>query len=306
MRILVTGANGFIGRAFCAAALQRGHDVLRLVRRLPGHDAGDERTVVGTLDDAPWPAIKGFGADVVLHLAWITTPGVYLTSPENRTLLEQSEVFLRGCLNAGIPHLAAAGSCVEYARSEAPMAEWGTALDAGFPYSEAKVALYGWLEAQAASAEQAWTWFRIFYPYGPGEHPQRLTSYLIRQLASGQPVILRTPNSVKDYVYIDDLAEAMCVSLEQRLRGPVNVGSGTGLRIRDLAEQIARTLDVSESLIADAAMPQEDRWPVQVADMSRLGALGWTPQMSMANGLTRLVESMMVMPMSVRSVTGDA
>lgn len=297
MRILVTGANGFIGRAFCAAALQRGHDVLRLMRRMPGPDGGDERTVLGTLDDAPWPAIKGFGADAVLHLAWITTPGVYLTSPENRTLLGQSERFLRGCLDAGIPHLAAAGSCVEYARSEAPMAEWGTALDTGFPYSEAKVALYGWLEAQVASAEQAWTWFRIFYPYGPGEHPQRLTSYLIRQLASGQPVILRTPNSVKDYVYIDDLAEAICVSLEQRLRGPVNVGSGTGVQIRALAEQIARKLEVSESLIAEAAVPQEDPWPVQVADMNRLSALGWQPRTNLDEGLRRLAERLVESPM---------
>lgn len=306
MRILVTGANGFIGRAFCATASQRGHDVLRLMRRLPGPDAGEQQAVLGTLDDAPWPAIKGFGADAVLHLAWVTTPGVYLTSPENRTLLQQSERFLRGCLDAGIPHLAAAGSCVEYSRSEAPMAEWGTALDTSFPYSAAKVALYRWLEAELASAEQAWTWFRIFYPYGPGEHPQRLTSYLIRQLASGQPVILRTPNSVKDYVYIDDLVEAICVGLEQRLRGPVNVGSGTGLRIRALAERIARTLEVSESLIAEAEVPQEDPWPVQVATMSRLDALGWSPKTSLANGLRLLIESMMAVPMTVRSVTGGA
>lgn len=303
MKVLVTGASGFIGRAFCAAAALRGHDVLRLVRRLHSPDAGALQTLVGTLDDAPWPAIQDFGADAVLHLAWITTPGVYLTAPENQSLLEQSQGFLRGCLDAGIPHLAAAGSCVEYAPSEAPMTEMGTALEAGYPYSEAKLALYHWLMEQVAAPEDTWTWFRIFYPYGPGEHPQRLTSYLIRQLMDGRPVMLHNPNGVKDYIFINDLVDAMWVSLEHGLRGPVNLGGGAGIRIRDLALRIAAALAVDASLVGEDELPRPDPWPVQVADMSRLAALGWQPRTHMDEGLKRLVASLGELPMLASGAT---
>lgn len=291
MRVLVTGANGFIGRAFCKQAASRGHEVLGMVRGASEHEHLDVPTVVGTLDQAPWTAIREFAPDAVLHLAWTAAPGAYLNSPENEVLLEQSKAFLRGCLDAGIPHLAAAGSCGEYAPSADLLSESHSALAGGFPYSEAKLALCRWLEAEARWP-RTWTWLRIFYPYGPGEHPRRLPSLLMRQLSAGQTVGLRTPDSVKDYVFIDDLAVAMWVCLESGLTGPVNLGSGQGVRIRDLARRIACVIGANVSLVENADPSQIDPRPTQVADMDRLVAVGWRPKTQLEDGLRSLAMSL--------------
>lgn len=276
-------------------ATRRGHEVARYVRHAesPASPASPTGQVItGTLENPPWPSIEAFAPDVVLHLAWISTPGEYLASPENERLLQQSRQFLARCIDMGVPHVAAAGTCIEYADSSAPLNEFHSALSATVPYSAAKAALCRWLETHMTLASGCWTWFRIFYPYGPGEHPQRLPTLLTRRLTAGQPVSLRTPASVKDYVFINDMAGAICLALEHKLAGPVNLGSGSGIRIRDIAMEIAHVLGADPALVTEAEPPTQDPWPVQVADVGRLGALGWTAATALTQGLRLLSDSL--------------
>jgi nucleoside-diphosphate-sugar epimerase len=292
MRILITGANGFIGQAVCGAALRRGHEILRFVRRVVQVPPPSAQIIVGTLDEPPWSAIESFAPDVVLHLAWIASPAEYLTSPENERLLQQSQRFLTACVEMGVQHVSAAGTCLEYADSTISLNEFQSPLASTYAYSAAKVALYRWLETTMTTSDCKWTWFRIFYPYGPGEHPKRLPTMLIRHLAARQPVLLRTPSSVKDYLFIDDLAFAICVALEQGLTGPVNLGSGTGVQVRNMAKEIARLLGADPALVNEAEPPVCDSRPMQVADTGRLNALGWNAVTPLAQGLQLLARSL--------------
>src|SRR5436309_3244628 len=87
MKILLTGPTGFIGSAFTRLALSRGHSVAGLIipaEQVPAHLPPHPLLtwVRGTLDEAPWNDIKQFAADVCLHTAWVTAPGVYLESPD--------------------------------------------------------------------------------------------------------------------------------------------------------------------------------------------------------------------------------
>src|SRR5258706_3085677 len=95
MKILVTGATGFIGSAFCRRALRHGHSVAGLIRPAKNPPAeistGEKMTwLAGTLAALPWKSIEQFQPDVCVHLAWIATPGVYLESPENEQHLQWS------------------------------------------------------------------------------------------------------------------------------------------------------------------------------------------------------------------------
>jgi nucleoside-diphosphate-sugar epimerase len=290
MKILVTGANGFIGRAFCIAALQRGHEVLKFVRRPQNQPSSF--CVVGALNNPPWRAIEAFAPEAVLHLAWIATPGEYLHSPANEQLLYQSQEFLAKCAGIGVQHISVAGTCVEYGTSPDILNEFESPLVAITRYAAAKLSLYRWLDQTLTGSGQRWSWFRIFYPYGPGEDPQRLSSYLIRQLSTQQQVLLRTPASIKDYVYIDDLALAICLVLEQRQAGPINVASGKGVSIRDLAQEIATIVGADRLLITNAEQLALDLLPVQVADIRRLRSLGWNPTISLNQGLRRLAATL--------------
>lgn len=293
MRILVTGASGFIGREACAEAVRRGHQVLAIVR---GHAGGglppEVATASGSLESVPWQEIGEFMPDAVLHLAWITQPGVYLHSDENERLLEASREFLGRCLAMGVSHIAVAGTCLEYQSAAEPLDEETSALADPFPYVRAKRQLWNWLKVETAGGLTAASWLRIFYPYGPGEHERRLPTLIMRQLATGQKIQLRTPDSVKDYVYVTDLASAICEVLEHRLAGPVNLGSGAGIRIHDLALKIARAMNVESSLVEAAPVPDHDPWPHHVAGMSRLENIGWKPQVSVDDGVHRLLASL--------------
>lgn len=289
MKIFVTGATGFIGRAFCRAATARGHSILALSRDAQADMGPSVEVAVGSLANTPWDKVKCFAPDAALHLAWIAEPGVYLHSADNVVWLEQSKVWFRQLLDLGTPYIAGTGTCIEYARSSEPLNEVHSALDPQFPYARAKVALYEWLRDHGGAS---WAWCRIFYPYGASEHPNRFTSSMIRQLRAGQPVVMNTPNSVRDYIHVEDVATALCQAIETRTGGAINVGTGQGITIEALARQLASLLHADPELVQKNAAAAPDPLPCIVADAERLRQTGWQPQMAIRDGLQRLIDSM--------------
>jgi nucleoside-diphosphate-sugar epimerase len=292
MKIFVTGANGFIGRAFCRAATERGHEVLGMCRSAGVRLPGDCRTLAGSLAEIPWPDVEAFAPEVALHLAWVATPGVYLNSPENEVQAAQSSDLFRGLIERGVSHVAGTGTCIEYAASTAPLREDDSQLAPAAPYSRAKVDTCRRLQSLADAAQVDWSWFRVFYPFGEGENPERMPSWLMRKLSGGEAVELKTPDSVKDYVHIDDVAAGLLLALEKRVPGAVNIGSGEGVRILDLAREIARIVGADPALVSRANPPSLDPFPVTVADMAKLRSAGWSRRVSLVEGLQRLRASL--------------
>jgi nucleoside-diphosphate-sugar epimerase len=292
MKIFVTGATGFVGRAFCRMALERGHRVLALCRNDVTALTGDTEIASGDLQGTPWRQVEQFEADAVVHLAWIATPGVYLTSPENEVWLEQSKTWFQRVQELGIKHIVGMGTCIEYAASTEPLNETLSPLTPTFPYSRAKVALFEWLRDNGRNPSTVWTWLRLFYPYGPGEHPSRISSSLIQQLRTGKCVALRTPHSVKDFVFIDDVASAICEVIGTKMTGAVNVGTGQGISITALATRIAELLHVDPALVQHAAELSDDPTPLVIANTQRLRGIGWSPRNKLDAGLQQLIQSM--------------
>ena len=290
MKIFITGATGFIGQAFCRVALERGHRLLALCRSGSPRLPPEVEIAVGSMAEIPWSQIERFAPDAVLHLAWLATPGVYLTSPENDLWREQSQAMFERFREIDVSHIAGTGTCIEYAASDSTQDEETSPLAPTYPYSKAKVDLYHWMQKNLSGSD--WTWFRIFYPYGPGEHPARIASALIKQLRAGQPLSLRTPHSTKDYIFIDDLARGLCMALESKLTGAVNVCTGKGVTIEHIAGRIARLLGVSPALVAHADPLAIDPTPTVIGCNARLRSTGWCPATSLDEGLNRLVMSL--------------
>ncbi|MGA4578250.1 NAD-dependent epimerase/dehydratase family protein [Limisphaera sp. VF-2] len=296
MRLLITGANGFIGAACVRAALARGHTVAGLKRpgrRWPADLPPSDRLrwLEGTLADPPWAAIETFAPEVCLHAAWVATPGVYLDSPENEVLFRESLAFLQELAQRGTRHLVGVGTCIEYQITHAPLSEVHTPIAPTTPYARAKNALREALEARARESGWRFVWGRVFYPYGPGEHPARLCTWLLQQLRRGQPVTLKTPQSRKDYIFITDLAEAILLTLESGIEGPINWGTGQGVTVLEIARTAADLVGRPELLRwNEPAAP--DPFDFVVADVTRLRQLGWQPRVGLREGLARLLESL--------------
>ena len=277
MRILVTGATGFIGSAFCRLALSHGHEIAGLMLPTeipPSHVPASERMLwlKGALADLPWHAIERFQPEVCVHFAWIATPGVYLESPENEDYLRWSLDLAHRLRALGTNHIVGVGTCIEYQITNAPLSEAHTPVAPMTLYARCKNALREALEAEARQDGWHFCWGRVFYPYGVGEHPARLCSALIQKLRRGEKLVLKTPHSTKDYIYIDDLAAAILVTVEKRFTGTINWGTGLGISVRQIADIIAGTLGRPE-LVEEASPAEKDPLGFVVADATRLKQL---------------------------------
>ena len=281
MKLLVTGATGFIGQACLRAALARGHEVAALLRPRSAPLTG-VTAIPGDLAAPDWPAIEAFAPDACLHAAWISTPGEYLHSPLNRDFHDWSLTFLQGLTERGLRYSLVLGTCIEYAPQSQPLRE-DAPLGPATLYAQCKDALRRELESRGVDLG----WARLFYPYGPGEDPRRLATSIIHRTLHREDIVLKTPDSTKDYIFIEDVAAALLTALEQRFRGVLNIGTGTGVTVREIAATIAQILGEPARIVVTEVVP--DPYPCVVADPARLHLLGWRPRTSLADGLAQLV-----------------
>ncbi|MCI0746960.1 MAG: NAD(P)-dependent oxidoreductase [Verrucomicrobia subdivision 3 bacterium] len=291
MRILVTGASGFIGGAFTRLAVNAGHEVIALLRSpASGVTAGPGMHAVrGDLANIPTDEIAGFRPDVCLHAAWITTPSVYLESAANQQYVEWSLTFVDAMRRIGVRRFVVLGTCVEYDGGRGPLSEAVSPIAPKSVYARAKNALRVALEKQAHATDIELCWARIFYPYGPGEHPERLCSSVIRRLLKGDTVKIMTADSIKDYIHVDDVASALLTVIEMRYAGALNVGRGEGTRVGEVARMIAELMGKPELL--ELGQESADPYPCVIADAGRLFGLGWRPRVGLREGLEAMIKA---------------
>jgi dTDP-6-deoxy-L-talose 4-dehydrogenase (NAD+) len=293
MKILVTGATGFIGSAFSRLALSRGHSIggmmLPTERTPSGLDASERLTwFKGTLAEPPWEEMEKFRPEACVHFAWIATPGVYLESPENENYFHWSRKLVRRIRGFGVQRIVAAGTCIEYRISNEKLSEDKTPVEPTTTYARWKNALRMALEEDAKKDGFKFAWTRVFYPYGVGEHPARLCSSIIQKLGRGEKIELKTPNSTKDYIYIEDLAAAFLTVLEKGFEGTVNLGTGIGITVKEIAQTLAEMMHRPE-LIKEVDPLQIDPLGYVVSDNSKLRGLGWKPDYDLRKGLEKLL-----------------
>jgi nucleoside-diphosphate-sugar epimerase len=207
-------------------------------------------------------------ADLGIHLAWYVEPGQYLESPLNDQCRDDS---LKMVKSMSCRRWVVAGSCFE----EMPNTR----------YARSKRELY--LALDRLSIELAWV--RLFHLYGPREHPQRFVPVVINALLDGRPAPLTDGNEVRDFLHVEDVAEAIVTVAMSQLTGIVNIGSGVPVTIREVATQIAGIVDRPDLLQFGAYRPPVKELPVLVADTTRLNSI-WRPRVDLPTGLRETIE----------------
>jgi nucleoside-diphosphate-sugar epimerase len=298
-RVLVSGASGFLGRWSVPALLRAGYEVHAVLsgtssRGVPEQLRGATIHVADLLDGARVDELlTQVKATHLLHFAWIATPGVYWDSPDNFRWLSASEDLLRAFRLNGGRRVMMAGSCAEYDWSRAavcdekdsPLADESAA--AVSPYAECKIVLQRTLSDFGRQEHLSTAWGRIFFQFGPDEHPDRLVPSVIRNLLLNREAPSSHGNQIRSFLHAADVGEAFAALLDSELEGPVNIGSDEKIAIKDLLTRIAAQIGRAD-LLRPGARPAAPREPaLLVPEIHRLREeAGWRPRFTLDQGLS--------------------
>lgn len=287
-RVLVTGATGFIGRQTLPLLVNRGLEVHAVSSRAaPTTESAVQWHQADLLDlNAIEPLCARVRPDVLLHFAWVTTPGVYTRTPTNLDWVAASLRLARSAVEHGATRLVSAGTCFEYSHGSGDCHETRSVLAPDTLYGASKVALGGLLDAFAAEVGVSNAWGRVFFLYGPHEHPDRLVASVVRALLVGDTAACSVGTQERDFLHVRDVAAAFVALVASDVRGPVNIGSGEALTVRDLVLEIGEQMGRGD-LIALGARPMSPHDPPRVvADAGRLhDEVGFRPTFSWHEGV---------------------
>jgi nucleoside-diphosphate-sugar epimerase len=292
-RVLVTGGSGFLGAPLVERLAARGHEVhvvsSRPAPETPGPAAWHRADLLSP--EGADSALDQVRPTHLVHLAWVTTPGVYWGSVDNLAWVEASLRLARAFLERGGQRFLGAGSCAEYAWDGGTLSEESTPLRPRSRYGVAKGAVKTQLEAATAETEAEVAWARLFFIYGPGEHPDRLVPTVARSVLAGDSARCTAGTQLRDYVFVDDAAEAMAALLDSGVTGPVNIGSGAPVPVHELAQAVAREAGRPD-LLRLGALPTPPDEPDEItADVRRLReAVGVVPSTTIDDGVRRTVD----------------
>jgi len=284
---MLTGATGFVGRHTLTALTEAGHEVHAVARQRGEEVVGVSWHEADLL--AGCDVVSEVEPEILIHLAWYAEHGKFWSSVENLRWLEASLALLRAFAAAGGRRAVMAGSCAEYEWSRDVYPE-DAPLRPATLYGAAKCGLYTVASAFCEQAGIELAWGRLFFLYGPFEAAGRFVPSLVTALLRAEPARMTEGSQRRDFLHTADAGAAFAMLADSHLAGAVNVASGTGVALRELAERIARLLDAEELLqIGALAMPVGEP-PALVADVRRLrDEVGFAPGIGLDDGLAAVI-----------------
>ncbi len=268
MRVVVTGASGFLGYVISRRLTNAGVSTLRVSRQyIPGF------LQVAKYADTPL-------GDVLIHLAEINN-----RSRANQLSVEyehEASSTLHALLKKGYGKVIYASSSVIY----------GDGVCTPHVESEPVSAIDTYTRVKLASEQSVLTCggvvVRLANIYGPGMAAENVLSHILGQLDQDGPITLQSTSPVRDFIWVEDAAEAFMKMATERVQGVFNVGTGIGTSIGELARM----------LLEEAKNPQRQVVSTQstakmsciVLDITKTKQyLNWQPSVLLGEGLRRMV-----------------
>jgi nucleoside-diphosphate-sugar epimerase len=292
-RVLVTGGTGFLGRHTLPLLVERGFDVHVVARKPIGLPATVSLHSCDLLSSRQTTAlIQSIRPTHLLHLAWCAEPKNFWHTPVNFAWLKASLHLFDSFADHGGHRIVGGGSCAEYTWSDRSLcSERATPTRPTSLYGQAKLATCVSMEALASVRSVSAAWARLFFLYGPGGHVQRMPGCIIDSLLNDQLAPCSTGIQARDYMFIEDAAEAIVGLLASCVEGPVNIGTGQAVPILDITNLTADLLGRRHLLDVGAIPDSPENNPSWLAaDVTRLrDEVGVLTQVSLADGLARTI-----------------
>lgn len=290
LKVLVTGASGFIGPHLVRALCQSGAEVHALSRRKVEQNGACPRWWQVDLSDphAANSTMHRIQPHVVFHLAGLAVGGrdAGLVLPTFHSNLETSVNILAAVNETSCKRMVLAGSLEE--------PETGDGLFVpSSPYAAAKWASSAYGRMFHALYKTPVVITRIFMTYGPGEpNEKKLIPYVINSLLQDQPPELSSGTRRVDWIFVEDVVQGLIqAALRPGIDGcTVDLGSGHLVTVREVVHRISKIIN-SEVHPRFGAAPDRPMEQVRVAHLEEsIRLLGWCPGHSLDQGLQRTVK----------------
>jgi nucleoside-diphosphate-sugar epimerase len=244
LTVTLTGATGFVGRQILRNLLERGCSVRVLVRD-PSRlhiEAGGALEVVQTPDlftqETRRLQTLVDGTETLVHAAWFAELGEHYTSPLNLACLTGTLNLASAFAVVGGKRFVGIGTYAEYDAS-AGLVTTDTPLAPNNLYSACKASVFQVLRHFLPAEGVSFAWCRIFSLYGEGADERGLVAYIRKQLAAEEEVLLTRGEQVRDFLDVQEAAGMIADVALGQWQGAVDICSGEGLSVRQLAERIA-------------------------------------------------------------------
>jgi nucleoside-diphosphate-sugar epimerase len=247
MKVLVTGATGFIGNYVVKELLKRDHQVIASSKNISkaSHSGWFPKVNYIPFDLAAFDETINYyqvlgKADKLIHLAWEGLPN-YKSPFHEEVNLPRHLAFLSNIVRNGMKDVTVTGTCFEYGMLEGCLKEDLPTLPDN-PYGKAKNELRIGLEFLQNKISFSLKWIRLFYMYGKGQHPKSLLSQLDSALENNERTFdMSGGEQVRDYLPVEVMAEnIVSIALQNKVHGVINSCSGQPVKIKDLVNEYVK------------------------------------------------------------------
>ncbi|CDN57308.1 Putative nucleotide sugar dehydratase (plasmid) [Neorhizobium galegae bv. officinalis bv. officinalis str. HAMBI 1141] len=308
-KVLVTGADGFIGSHLVETLVKAGVHVRALCQYNSfsswgwlDHSAhiGDFEVVLGDVRDPAQMRAVTKGIDTVFHLAALIAIPYSYQAPSSyvETNVQGTLNVLQGALDAGVEHFVQTSTSEVYGTARSVPISESHPLQAQSPYSASKIAADAMAYSFHSSFDMPVVIARPFNTFGPRQSARAVIPTVITQLLSGKKSIkLGSVSPTRDFNYVQDTCDGF-IALAQckdAIGKTVNIGSGQEISVLDTVNMIARLIGTDVSIECDEQRLRPTNSEVErlLCDNSLIRSLsGFVPRFSLEEGLNATIEWM--------------
>jgi nucleoside-diphosphate-sugar epimerase len=239
-RVYLTGCSGEIGSRLTSLLVEKGYEVFGIKGKKACYVINPRHTCIklDLLDPSINLKIMEFKPDILVHTAWLTTANDFWESSQNIEWLAASKRIITDFHLSGGSYVIVTGSCAEYSWNIPGTLSENSLEKPSTIYGKAKIELLNWMRSQ----DFPFLWTRTFFQFGMNELDGRLIPSVIDSLVLGNEFIVRNPEDVRDFVFIDDVVKLLALLVFNEAVGVVNIGSGVAHEVRVITEKIGKLL----------------------------------------------------------------